>query len=133
MELIVDGHSLNHAVMTDKSVMRNWLLKMAEFIGMKVIGTPHVVSYPWPGSDDDKALSGDCFLAESSIMVHTYPEEKKIHLNIFSCREFDYEEACKYMKETLGLEYGTGLLLQRGLDVDSGIVPELEILAKFEL
>jgi len=133
MELLIDGYSSNFIVMTDKSVMRNWLMKLAEHIGMKIVGTPHVVGYPWPGSDDETALSGDCFLADSSIVVHTYPEECMVHINIFSCREFDLEKACEYIKSSIGIEHGTGLHIQRGYNPDSQVVPGLRVLSQFSL
>lgn len=89
MHLILDGHAKNNVLLQDAESLKKWLVKIAKFIGMTVYGEPQVVDYPWPGSNYT-ALSAVCWLGESSILVHTYPEIQGVFIDVFSCKDFNY-------------------------------------------
>lgn len=88
MHLILDGYSKNKELLEQEYLLRDWLVKIAKQIGMTVYGKPVVVDYPWPGSNYT-ALSAICFLGESSILVHTYPEYNFVFVDVFSCKDFN--------------------------------------------
>ncbi len=115
MHLIIDGNARNKHLMTTVPVLRNWLLLLAEKAGMRVHGTPMVTAYPWPGSADSSALSGVCFLEESSITVHCYPEQEHVFVDVFSCQDFNCEEVAAFVRETFDMPTPQSLLLQRGV------------------
>uniref|UniRef100_A0A6M3JA62 Putative S-adenosylmethionine decarboxylase n=1 Tax=viral metagenome TaxID=1070528 RepID=A0A6M3JA62_9ZZZZ len=131
MELLIDGISRNKELMSDRHLLSNWLLKACEVIEMTPVGRPRVVAYPWPSSADRSALSANCFLAESSIMVHTYPENECVHFDIFSCKDFSVDRIVSFLDETFALVAGAGLLLRRGVDVRSGLVPAMTVISEW--
>ena len=120
MHLIVDGVAQNKVLMTTVPMLRNWLMLLAEAADMRVHGEPMVTGYPWPGSCDESALSGICFLKESSITVHCYPERSHVFIDVFSCRGFNAGSVTDYIRETMQMPVPEILVLQRGLE---GFVP----------
>ena len=86
---------------------------LVDFIGMKPIHAPFIVDYP-AGNGIDRGLSGCVFLAESSIVVHTYPEHGYTFMDIFSCKDFDFEAAIREVRLRFEMEIETLSLLHRG-------------------
>jgi S-adenosylmethionine/arginine decarboxylase-like enzyme len=42
-------------------------------------------------------------IAESHISVHTFPEHKRFHLDVFSCKPFDPEATVRIVERRLGV------------------------------
>jgi len=103
MQLIIDSFCNNLMLLTSKEELGKWLIDVIDFIGMTLIGGPYVVYYP-AGNGDEKGLSGVVLLAESSIVVHTYPEYKFVYIDLFSCKEFNTEEVLSRIKRGFGME-----------------------------
>lgn len=80
-----------------------------------MFGEPQVLDYPFPGKEGT-ALSAVCFLGESSITVHTYPEYDFIFLDVFHCESFDAKAVLDWVKKTLGISHPLSFLLERGVD-----------------
>jgi len=53
-------------------------------------------------------------LSESNISIHTYPEEGKFYLDLFSCKEFDVEKEVSYLKDKFGMKRFKQTLLKMG-------------------
>lgn len=121
MHLIIDGRASNKELLQGETLLRNWLVKIANSIGMTVYGEPVVIDYPWPGSEYT-ALSAICFLGESSIVVHTYPEHMFVFLDIFSCKDFNFIKLERVICHDFGIALPKVLQLERGVH-DGDIVP----------
>ena len=120
MHLIIDFRCRNQNLMRNQAALRQWLLAMVDKIGMTAFGEPTIVDYPFP-EREGTALSAVCFLGESSIVIHTYPEFGAVFLDVFSCKDFnapialDYIDACW---ERVGPQQF--FVLQRGIDMQTG-------------
>ncbi len=90
-------------LLTSTEELGKWLIGMVEFIGMTLIGGPYVVFYP-AGNGSEKGISGVVLLAESSIVVHTYPEYKFVYIDLFSCKEFNVESVLGKVEEDFGMQ-----------------------------
>jgi len=121
MHVIIDGRSKNKELLEQEHLLKAWLIKTAKQIGMTIYGEPVVVDYPWPGSYYT-ALSAICFLGESSILVHTYPEYSFVFIDVFSCKDFD----CDMLEGNICRDFKIVNLhvfqLQRGVK-DGKIIP----------
>lgn len=114
MHLIVDGFCGNKALLSSVKGLEAWLLNAVAFIGMRVIGGPYVIEFP-AGNGKERGLSGVIILAESNITVHTYPEYSYVFIDIFSCRDFSFDNTVQMVKETFGMEMPVVHLITRRL------------------
>lgn len=120
MHIIVDGKAECVELMTDKESLTQWLKGLAEAAGMTVFQEPIVVGYPWPGSTDTDALSGVCFLKESAITVHSYPEQGFVFVDVFSCKEFDVGKIYGHIRRGFDMITAKCVVLERGVDPETG-------------
>ncbi len=120
MHLIMDGKCSNMELLTSSEALAKFLRDTAKLVGMTVHEEPIVKDYPWPDSKGT-ALSGVCFLAESSITVHTYPEFSQVFIDIFSCKSLDpVDKIIAWIKEAVGMVEYDWLLLERGVHAEQG-------------
>ena len=82
---------------------------------MNKISTPHVTTYHGP-KKDDLGISGFVLIAESHISVHTFPERAYINIDVFSCKDFDNEQALAKIRDIFSLEQVKLWVIGRGLD-----------------
>lgn len=122
MELIMDARCNNTQVLSDQRLLSLWMLRLCRVIKMTPVDEPVVKLFPPPASSKITGwgLSGVQFLAESSIVVHTYPEHSYIYLNLFSCKEFSAKAAIEFIVKTLGVTVKTSYLFKRGVDMETG-------------
>lgn len=121
MHLILDGYAKNNELMVNQSALREWLVKTAKQIGMTPYGDVEIRNYPWPGSTSP-ALSAVCFLAESSIQVHTHPEYSAVFIDVWSCKDFDCDRLEGNICRDFRIVNAHVLQLQRGIR-DGKIIP----------
>jgi len=106
MHLRIDGYARNEGLLTDVAVLAAWLEACVFFIGMTVIAAPRVVAFPGSNGGDmtqKPGLSGDVILAESGVMVHTWPEYGLVMLDIFSCRRFDVDGTVAFVEKSFDM------------------------------
>lgn len=120
MEAKIDGTAKNIALMRNEVAMKSFLHKLAAVAEMHVIGEPRVMPYSWPGSADGSALSAHCFLAESSIDIHCYPEKKYVFVDIFSCKDFNEDRVMTCVAKSFNMPKPHKLVLNRGIDQRTG-------------
>lgn len=75
---------------------------LPELIDMTKIIQPYVFKYHGV-VPEDWGVTGMVIIAESHISVHTFPEHKRFHMDVFSCKPFDYDKAIKIIEEKLGV------------------------------
>ncbi|MFH1087971.1 MAG: S-adenosylmethionine decarboxylase [Chloroflexota bacterium] len=92
MQLIIDGHSSDDKLLQDEELLRRFLDHYPAEIGMTRICTPVVVRYVGP-KHEDWGISGFVMIAESHISVHTFVVPRFVNIDVFSCKDFDYEKA----------------------------------------
>lgn len=122
MHVTVDGYGTNMLIMTDEGSLVTFMRQLATVIGMTPVSC-YTEQYPCPGTEDRWALSGVCFLKESSIMVHTHPEKGYVFIDIFSCREFDYQKAVSLVKANFDMARASTVVMERGLEGGGSCLP----------
>ena len=103
MHLLVDGFGGDVQNMKDEDFIYRFLDMFPSAIGMNKISTPHVIAYHGP-KGEDWGISGFVLIAESHISVHTFPERAYVNIDVFSCKDFDHEQALAQIRDTFVLE-----------------------------
>ncbi|MEE8465501.1 MAG: S-adenosylmethionine decarboxylase, partial [Dehalococcoidia bacterium] len=120
MHLVIDGYGGDIDKMWGEDLVRDFLYRYPESLGMTRITEPNVLIYEAPKSEDS-GVSGFVIIAESHISIHTFPRKDYINIDIFSCRPFDHERALDDVKDLFGLADVKTWLLNRGLEwLDEG-------------
>ena len=112
MHLIIDGYGSNSKLLQDEEYIRQLLDSYPSRIGMTKISAPTVFRYV--GSNpEDWGVSGLVFIAESHISIHTFVERSYVNIDIFSCKDFDAEQATRDFSDKLQLTRFTSRLINR--------------------
>jgi len=114
--LMVDGYKGNYSKLASVETITNFLDTLPEKIGMTKIMPPYVFKYDGGDKPEDWGVSGFVIIAESHISIHTFPEKGYFSIDIFSCKDFNMDEALDFIKnyfETEDLEIRT---TQRGTE-----------------
>jgi len=126
MHLIIDGYSRNQERLQDEEFLRNWLESYPARIGMTRISPPYVLRYVGPVFDD-WGISGSVFIAESHISVHTFVERNYVNIDVFSCKDFDFEKSIEDFKGAFDLvQLRTCLLNREWSDAESDVVENVD-------
>lgn len=113
--LTLDIYHCSKEKLNDTALITKFLLDLPEFIGMRRISEPQVIVYDGkPGSFDRGGISAFVLLAESHISIHTFPSDKYASIDIFSCKEFDFDKAQDFLMKTFEAKEAEKNLLIRG-------------------
>jgi len=115
MHLILDGYGCDRQRLEDISLIYNFLSEYPAQIKMTKIMPPYVFRYDAENAQD-WGISGFVLIAESHISIHTFPEKNYFSLDIFSCKNFDSEQAISYVSNLFATEKSEIKLLDRGLE-----------------
>ena len=115
MHLMLDGYGCDRERLEDISLIYNFLSEYPAQIGMTKIMPPYVFRYD-ADNPQDCGISGFVLIAESHISIHTFPEKNYLSLDIFSCKNFDSEQAISYVSNLFATQKCEVKLLDRGLE-----------------
>ena len=115
MHLLMDGFGGDTQSMKDEGFVYHFLDTFPSEIGMNKISLPHVTTYHGP-QEEDWGISGFVLIAESHISVHTFPDRSYVNIDIFSCKDFNYNEALTHTKEIFSLDKVKYWVIGRGLN-----------------
>ena len=124
MHLIIDGYRGDVQKMQDVDFIYQLLDIYPSQIGMTKISPPKVSKYIGSKSED-WGVSAFVLIAESHISIHTFPERSYINIDIFSCKEFDAEQAIRDLQQKFGLAEIRSYILNRGLEYYNNQLPPL--------
>tara|TARA_Y100000034_G_scaffold104232_1_gene130626 strand:- start:138 stop:515 length:378 start_codon:yes stop_codon:yes gene_type:complete len=111
--LIIDAVDVDSRILNDIKFIKKFLIELPLKISMHRLTKPKVIKAT-PKKYDTGGVTGFVILSESNISIHTYPNEGKFYLDLFSCMEFDVNLAVNYVKEKFRLEKFSKKLLKRG-------------------
>ncbi len=102
-ELILDIHHCDQSTFTRKSI-RNYFKKLCALINMERCELYWWDDYRVPPEEQEtephlKGTSAIQFISTSNITIHTLDLMKRVYLNIFSCKDFDYNIVKKISEE----------------------------------
>jgi S-adenosylmethionine decarboxylase len=101
VDLKLDGYTSHAGLLNDSSFIRSLISELASHIGMTIVNGPTVHSFQDSSPGPDSGLSAFAIIAESNISIHTWPESAYFTMDIFSCRYFNSESACLFIKDKL--------------------------------
>jgi len=96
-ELILDLHECNTDIF-NKEGIQNFFDELCGLIDM----VQRDVHWWEEGEPNEPHLVGTSavqFIQPSNIVIHTLPVLKRVYLNIFSCKDFDADEAIRFCYE----------------------------------
>jgi S-adenosylmethionine decarboxylase len=112
--LTIDGYQCDKEKLSDMMRVFKVLDELPGIIGMTKIITPYVI--PYIGlKPEDWGISGFVMIAESHISVHTYPEKGFVAIDVFSCKQFDVNEAVDYLVKAFGIKDADQHVVQRAM------------------
>jgi S-adenosylmethionine decarboxylase len=111
--LILEAYGCPQNLLADLGLVSQTLDSYPEQLDMTKIMPPYVFRYQGT-VPDDWGVSGVVLIAESHISIHTFPEKGFVTLDIFSCREFDVDEAINYFASVFEPESWEKQVLMRG-------------------
>ena len=113
--LMIDGYGGCRRKLVSLDFIYQFLDSYPDKIAMTKIIPPYVFKYCGL-KPEDWGISGVVFIAESHISIHTFPEKEYLSLDIFSCKEFNTDQATSYIEEFFELTKMEINLLTRGLE-----------------
>jgi S-adenosylmethionine decarboxylase len=114
MHLIIDGYGSNSEILQSEEFIYQLLDQYPAEIGMTKISSPLVLRY----TGEDWGISGFVLIAESHISIHTFVERCYVNIDVFSCKDFNANQAIKDLTERLQLtEIKTHILDRDGRDL----------------
>ncbi len=115
MHLVIDGHGCDAEHLSDPERVRRFLDEFPDRISMTKVIPPAVYTYRGP-TPEDWGVSGFVIIAESHISVHTFPDRGYVNIDVFSCKEFDADEAMAEVGEFFSMTDVRHWVLDRGLE-----------------
>lgn len=115
LHLTLDGYEGSQEQLANLDTIYEFLEHCPDLIHMTKIMPPYVFKYHGK-VPEDWGVSGFVLIAESHISIHTFPDRAYLSLDIFSCKDFDYQQAVAYVTELFGITRHEINLLDRGLE-----------------
>ena len=115
MHLVIDGLGCDAKQIADPEHVRRFLDAYPDAINMTKIMPPSVHTYKGPKAED-WGVSGFVIIAESHISVHTFPDRGYVNIDVFSCKEFDAEQAIEEIRGQFSMGEVRSWVLDRGLE-----------------
>jgi S-adenosylmethionine decarboxylase len=112
--LIIDAKKCNKSI-NKKEFIEEILNELPEKVGMKKISTPLVINYE-SEKISESGITGFVIIAKSHISIHTYPTKKFANIDVFSCKEFEFEKIINYFKNKLETNELNYKLVKRGFN-----------------
>ena len=94
---MLDCFGCSKEKLSDSALIYNSLDTFPEKIGMEKIMEPYVFKYTL-NSADDWGITGIVLIADSHIVIHTFPEKNHAFIDMFSSKDFDSDFAVSYIK-----------------------------------
>lgn len=93
--IIIDLYDCLPNVLSSKILIAEWMNNSIEMTNMTAVGKPIIEQFAGENPLDNGITAAQT-LAESLISIHTYPREKAVYIDIFSCRPFNTDNLYKY-------------------------------------
>lgn len=95
MELVIDLPGCNRDIIRSATQLRRFAAKLVDRIGMEAYGEPILHHF---GKADVQGYTLVQLIHTSSITAHFSEAHGSAHINVFSCREFDADDATEFIQ-----------------------------------
>lgn len=117
VHLTLDGYGADRGSLDNMDKVFACLTELPAGLGMKTITTPYVVRIGANEKKDPGGLSGFVMIAESHISIHTFPEDRFVSIDVYTCQnELDTDKVVAYFTKAFSLEHAETNLIIRGKD-----------------
>lgn len=129
--LTLDMYSCSKEKLNDVEFIRQILNELPELINMTKISEPEITYYSGDETTfDNGGISAFVIIAESHISVHTFVKQQFVFFDIFSCKEFDVEQAERYLLEKFQPKKVEKHLITRGREFPKDVEKAKTIVLK---
>lgn len=111
--LILEAYGCPEELLGDVTLISKTLDEYPDQLAMTKIMPPYVFKYQGT-VPEDWGVSGVVMIAESHISIHTFAGKGFVVLDIFSCKEFDVEQAVEHFCKIFKPESYDKQVLMRG-------------------
>lgn len=113
--LTLDGYGGDPKLLDDMKRVFHALDELPTLLGMKKITTPYVVHFPGNGHKDMGGHSGFVMIAESHISCHTFPKNRFVSVDVYTCQgDLDTQKSIDYFTRLFKLKDVETNLIRRG-------------------
>ena len=113
--LTLDGYGADSSRLGDMHLVFKSLDELPGLLKMKKITTPYVVYYPGNNKKDSGGYSGFVMIAESHISVHTFPKNRFVSIDVYTCQgDLDVAKAIAYFRKIFGIREVEKHVIKRG-------------------
>lgn len=129
--LTLDLYGCERSTLKSIPTIYKILDELPNMLGMHKIAEPQITPYAGREDSFDKGgVSAFVLIAESHITIHTFLEQRYVSIDIFSCKEFDVEQATAYMVNAFKAKKVERNLLSRGREFPKDVKKVKPIIAK---
>lgn len=114
---LAEFYNCSREILNDKNSIADIMTKAVEASKATVIK-------PFFHQFSPQGISGIIVIAESHLAIHTWPEFRFAAVDLFSCGDFDFTEALRFIRDNLAAEKYSILSIKRGIGVNStSVIP----------
>jgi S-adenosylmethionine decarboxylase len=88
-----------YAIEVDEAKVRDYLLGLAEELGLRIYGEPLVHSPEGQGKTENQGFDSFVPLIDSGISAYVWSAARLLSVLVYSCKQFDPERAVAYTKQ----------------------------------
>ena len=114
LHLTLDGYRCDQTRLDDMTHVFRVLDELPEFMGMKKLTTPYVVSASPNDKKDPGGYSGFVMIQESHISIHTFPKRQFISIDVYSCKNFETNKTISFLTKAFDIRECETNVIVRG-------------------
>ncbi len=93
--ITVDGYKIDRELLSDKNLIEKVTRGLVEICKMKILYGPVVIQ----GVEENPGLTCFTIIDFSHISIHTFTDSLEICVDVFSCKDYDFDSARKYIQK----------------------------------
>jgi len=109
---LAEFYNCSSEKLNDKKTIADVMTKAVEVSNATIIK-------PFFHKFSPQGVSGIIVIAESHLAIHTWPEFSFAAVDLFSCGEFDFTEALRFIRNNLDAASYSIISIKRGINVNS--------------
>ncbi|PIR70477.1 MAG: adenosylmethionine decarboxylase [Candidatus Niyogibacteria bacterium CG10_big_fil_rev_8_21_14_0_10_42_19] len=99
LHLTFDAYHCDERILNSHKATEKFLNEAVKKLEMHKLVEPKVVHAKANNFKDPGGYTGFVIIQESHISVHTFPKRKFVSIDLYSCKDFDYEKAISFTKK----------------------------------
>ena len=88
-----------YTVEVSEEVVKNFLIKLPEFLSLRVYSDPVIHFTSGQGKEENQGYDGFIPLIDSGIYIGVWANKKFISSVIYTCKDFSTEKAIEFIKD----------------------------------